>query len=254
VAVIRTTRGGATSLEIYSCAEGAILISEPLDDSASPEDALRRAAVLVPMALEVEPSPDAPTKDAPGKTEDQNPLTRRRTVGTLGLLPGTTIAPKNRDAVFTGTTDVGVLFLNGLWIKGGADLSSRHTGLAVKKNEEEGTEVGVTDFAFWLGLSYRPDWGRRFYAELGLAGKYTHAVTKDLTENKHNVEETDPAARGSVLAALGVGVVMVRFFALVFKVSPAVSFGERAYKLRGEEAVNLGRASLGISVGAQFFL
>jgi hypothetical protein len=254
--VLLWSDGGHTRLEVVGCADGSTRLEETIDDGAPTEDALRQAAALVRMALAAQPEKAPPP--GPQKTAEPLPrghFDRTRVMATLGLAPGLTAAPTAGRVVFTGSVDIGVLFINDIWVAFGADLSTSYAGKAVKKNQtpSEGTEVGVTDFGFWLGLSYRFDLGERWYIDAGLAGRYTHSAVRDRSEDKYEVTEETPSARGSVVGIARAGVMLTRFLAVFIALEPAVSFGRRIYKVRGEEAVNLGLATIGAGLGGVFF-
>lgn len=256
VVAIRTDEKGRSVLAVTACDDGAVRLTEPLDTNGSEADALRQAAVLVSMTVTAPPedASESPATAAPTKTP--SPFERSRTTATIGLLPGFTVAPKAREVAFTGSGELGALLVNRVWIKAGVDASTPFVGKAVKKNEnvDEGIDVAVTDIGFWLGVAYRFVLSRRWYLEAGAAGRYTHAMTRDLTESKFAVEEVTPAARGAAVAWVAGGFAIGRMLAVCLSIRPAVTFGERSYNVRGEEAVTLGYATLNVGVGVQLFL
>ncbi len=234
---------------LEGCGDGATLLRERVDGGPSEQESLRQIAVLVPMVLDVAES-DGAREPVAEKTA------RERPVGTLGLAPGLTVAPRQEAVVFTGGADMGVLLVNGLAFRVGVHGSSSYVGVTDKKNldAEEQVQVQVTDVAFALRALYRFDIGRRWFVALGLGLRYTYSVVRDISEQKFEIEETHPTARGAGVAIVGGGVMFHRLLSVFFEIVPAVSFGPRVYTARGSEAVNLGYGTVGFALGIRFYL
>lgn len=241
-------------VELESCEDRSLLFRERISGDKEIAESSRRVAVLVPLALEVEE--EAPTAAKAPPVSPPGLFDRSRPVVTLGLAPGLTLAPSAGKAVFLGALDLGVLLVNGVAIRFAVDASSPYRGITDKKNldAEEEVEVGVTDVAFRLLCLYRFELGNRWVVSLGLGLRYTQDIVRDLAENKYEIEESSVWSRGAGVAAIGAGVMIRRWFALFLDILPAVSFGRRTYKARGSEAIDLGYGTVGLTLGARFYL
>jgi hypothetical protein len=245
---------GKATIELLSCDEAILHLREDLENAELGEESLRRAAVAIAMAVDLEGNKTIRAGEEIEPTVHDQPDERRgiqrsRLYGSAALAPGLTLVPSAQQAEFGGFFHLGLLFPNGVWLEGGFKLSSRYEGTS-----EKGSKIGVADRAFQLGASYRLDWNEYWFVIAGLGVQYTHAVTEDLTDDKYKIEEDSEAARWSLDALAGIGLQVFRFFAVAIRIYPGISFQERVYLIRGSQALDLGLFGLDLTLGFEFFI
>ncbi len=250
-------QNGALALEVRACATGDIRLEDTVPPGETETDTLRNAAVAATVALDTAPRP-AEDKGTSAPEAEQNKAAvdvPSRPSALIVLAPGAALTFKG-NAMFAGFVELGVALPNRIAVTAGADFATRQRGTAVKKNQDpaEGTEVGVTDFGFRLGVSYRFDFASHWFFSPGIGLRYTHSLVENLSADKFTVDEGNPAARASAFLTLEIGRRLLRFFTVSLRLTPSITFGERRYEVRGEEAVNMGFGTVGAFVCAGVYL
>lgn len=251
-AEIEQADGKALVVQLKAC-DGRVLVREQIKPTGGDAEVLRACAITIALALDLEQDkpetlPEDVAREPASQSEVERGFLRTRPVGSAAIAPGIAMATRNGDVAFGGFANLGLLFENGIWLESGFKLATPFEGTSDKEST-----IGVADRAFWLGGSYRIDWVSSWFVFAGLAAQYVHVETEDLSDNKYEIEEISTQARWSLKVVCGLGYQIFSFLAVSLRIYPGISFGERAYKIRGSVAVELGYFMLDSSLGLEFY-
>jgi len=266
---VRSSAGPQPSLRVER--GGEALTDIPLS-ADRPEDACRRAAVVIallaapgsppstPPAASIvatapapapgaSPPPSPPVPDASGSRPvasstgpaGPSPATARATVG--GGLGAAVAAEAGMAAT--------ALTLNGRWfVAGGAGLQIGAKLAGGFEQTAPGLRATVSDRALWAGACYRT-WWSTLGLDLGLALQYTLPVVDVDGEDGASVSDASITSRlGLRASAQGLWAIQ-RHLALALSVGATASFEEREFQRDGHDFMELGTTTLDVLGGAE---
>jgi hypothetical protein len=243
----------ALVLDVVEPRGADVVTGERLPGETGGVEQARHGAVVVALAVSLgrpEPARSVQTRAEDPKVAEPAvaPPTpkktgRSTTIVEAGVAPGVTVGTGDGGAVFGVAVGARVFVAGDLAVEAGARISMAWEGAA------RGDTARVADRAFWLGPAYRLRPARMVGIDLGVALQYTWPVTDIPTDSRFSVSEGSPAARFSPRVSVRGTWRFVDHVAVTLSAAAVPTFSRRTYRIRGDEAVDLGYATVDALAG-----